>query len=310
VLFGGSNNGTAAQDTWEFDGLNWTQVMISGAKPPPRTRAAMSYSYQRGAIVLFGGQSSDQQTALNDTWLFDGTKWTELVLDPKPFARQGHVLMQSADSTLLMAGGRTNQTSSFDDAWRLDAMGWSKIADATAQKVTNAGITMHRLLNRPVSFGGNIGATLANQTFELDGTWKELQSSSPPPAISFAPMAYVDGRTVLMLQRETAVSLPTSISWELKLQSNPEGTPERCIEGIQGDPDANLDSDKDGLIGCADPDCWNICTPLCPPTTTFGAKHWPASCEDVYPGAPHCGDGVCNAFIENYIVCPTDCAAP
>jgi hypothetical protein len=54
------------------------------------------------------------------------------------------------------------------------------------------------------------------------------------------------------------------------------------------------DLDADGLAGCDDPDCWARCTPLCPPGTT---------CD---PAAPHCGDGVCNAALEQGF-CPSDC---
>ncbi len=28
---------------------------------------------------------------------------------------------------------------------------------------------------------------------------------------------------------------------------------------------ANVDLDGDGLSGCADPDCWIACAPMCPP---------------------------------------------
>ena len=55
------------------------------------------------------------------------------------------------------------------------------------------------------------------------------------------------------------------------------------------------DSDGDGLAGCADPDCSGRCTPWCPPHAT---------CD---PTTPHCGDGVCSE-VENYDICPTDCA--
>jgi hypothetical protein len=54
------------------------------------------------------------------------------------------------------------------------------------------------------------------------------------------------------------------------------------------------DADGDGLVGCADPDCWARCTPHCPPGTT---------CD---PAQPHCGDGTCSA-VESHALCPQDC---
>jgi len=56
-----------------------------------------------------------------------------------------------------------------------------------------------------------------------------------------------------------------------------------------------LDGDGDGLIGCADPDCWGYCTPECPPG---------AVCS---PTAARCGDGACNPSLENGQLCPADC---
>jgi len=65
---------------------------------------------------------------------------------------------------------------------------------------------------------------------------------------------------------------------------------ERCRYG--------LDGDDDGKIGCADPDCFGYCSPLCNPTLmTCGTQ------------APRCGDGTCQSY-ESSRLCPMDCGAP
>ena len=58
----------------------------------------------------------------------------------------------------------------------------------------------------------------------------------------------------------------------------------------------SFDNDQDGLAACDDPDCWVVCTPLCPPGATCDAAD------------PHCGDGTCNAALENCRNCAADCA--
>jgi hypothetical protein len=58
-----------------------------------------------------------------------------------------------------------------------------------------------------------------------------------------------------------------------------------------------LDGDGDGHRGCDDPDCWAVCTPLCPP-------YLPACPAD----APRCGDGTCDP-LEACTSCALDCGA-
>ena len=55
-----------------------------------------------------------------------------------------------------------------------------------------------------------------------------------------------------------------------------------------------LDGDLDGLFGCADPDCFGHCAPLCPPQ---------APCNTA---SQRCGDGDCDA-VESCRLCPLDC---
>jgi len=81
VLFGGSSlHGSSApfaalDDTWKWNGENWSRVETT-TSPPARTRAAMWYDTTLERIVLHGGRGSTG--ALNDTWAFDGADWEEL----------------------------------------------------------------------------------------------------------------------------------------------------------------------------------------------------------------------------------------
>jgi hypothetical protein len=59
-----------------------------------------------------------------------------------------------------------------------------------------------------------------------------------------------------------------------------------------------IDFDGDGLAGCADPDCYYVCTPLCTPGPEL------ATCS---AASPSCGDNSCDALLENCRVCPGDC---
>lgn len=79
VMFGGSDNtGTAHDETWLYDGLDWQQVATTGPRPAPRVGARMEMVLSRGVLVLVGGRDPLTQTIFNDTWEFDGTGWSEV----------------------------------------------------------------------------------------------------------------------------------------------------------------------------------------------------------------------------------------
>lgn len=72
VLFGGISNPNNSRgdlaDTWEYDGVSWTQINIFG--PSPRENFGMTYDSNRDKIVLFGGQNTSIIGANGETWEF------------------------------------------------------------------------------------------------------------------------------------------------------------------------------------------------------------------------------------------------
>jgi hypothetical protein len=77
VLFGGyyaMSPGTMFGETWEYDGVDWTQ-RTTASTPAPRYRASMVYDEARGRVVLQGGFGAQVFT---DTWEYDGVDWTQV----------------------------------------------------------------------------------------------------------------------------------------------------------------------------------------------------------------------------------------
>jgi hypothetical protein len=73
VMFGGyywSNGHVFYDETWEYDGVNWTQV-ATVSNPDGRNGHKMAYDSVRGKVVMFGGFDSSY-SYLNDTWEYDG----------------------------------------------------------------------------------------------------------------------------------------------------------------------------------------------------------------------------------------------
>jgi hypothetical protein len=70
------------QDTWTFNGKDWTQ-MCGACAPPVRADAVMATL--GSDVVLFGGY--DGSSFLQDTWTFNGTSWTQASVSSPPPAR-------------------------------------------------------------------------------------------------------------------------------------------------------------------------------------------------------------------------------
>jgi len=81
VVFGGQATFSATStfdDTWTWDGANWTQQFPS-ASPPARANASMTYDMKLRSVVLSGGAALPFGSAFySDTWAWDGTNWTQL----------------------------------------------------------------------------------------------------------------------------------------------------------------------------------------------------------------------------------------
>lgn len=97
ILFGGDDP-VQESDTWAWDGSNWN-AKSPQAKPSARDSFGMAYDAARGQIVLFGGAGPPVNFApgsLNDTWVWDGSNWTQKTPQTSPPARQHCAMVYDA----------------------------------------------------------------------------------------------------------------------------------------------------------------------------------------------------------------------
>ncbi|MCA8971840.1 MAG: hypothetical protein KDC95_18785 [Planctomycetes bacterium] len=120
VLFGGWNAaspGTMYDDTWEYDGTNWTQVQTT-TKPTARYRTSMVYEELRGRIVMYGGFGN--ATALTDTWEYDGNDWLQVATAGPTKSTQGYAANDSWRGQNFYYGG-SGPTGVSNEAWTFKA---------------------------------------------------------------------------------------------------------------------------------------------------------------------------------------------
>ena len=93
VMFGGYqlNYGAPAQDTWEYDGVDWTPKPIgtlpATARAPrwPTTRTSALHDVRRHPARTTSGTPA----RVNETWTYNGTDWAMLNPLTKPPVRAG-----------------------------------------------------------------------------------------------------------------------------------------------------------------------------------------------------------------------------
>ena len=127
VLFGGESYGPMHfNDTWEWDGANWSMASPSTS---PSARVYASAAVANGKLIMFGGEAAAQP--LGDTWSWDGTNWTELQPTASPSAR-GYAQMGSLRDTPVLFGGADAQDNVLADTWTWTGTTWVSVPAAEA----------------------------------------------------------------------------------------------------------------------------------------------------------------------------------
>jgi subtilisin family serine protease len=189
-------------DTWTYDGTDWTR-MAPAALPPRLRDLAMAYDAARGQTVLFGGR--DPLGYYDETWVWDGSTWTKLNPATKPPARiRSAMVYDSAREVVVLFGGVAGEPGGWyyaNDTWEWDGTDWSQIT-TTSSPSPRWGMSMAFDSNRNVTvlFGGGTDS-ISTETWEYDGAdWTLRTPLHSPQADDFHPMAFdaAHGQCVLV----------------------------------------------------------------------------------------------------------------
>jgi hypothetical protein len=215
--------GLTVQVTVKNTSAGWTQVLPDSTSPNVTQPAAryfhgVSYAYDaaRQRTVVFGGSTGTAY--LNDTWEWDGTRWTPVQADTatpgssQPPQRESASMAGSPQSRTLLFGG-SDDNGFFNDTWQWTGTNWTKLqsdsfSPGANQPAQRAGSVMayDNARQRTVLFGGSGWTGFLNDTWEWNGTtWTRMQADTATPGDSQpsrrtgAVLAYdsVRGRTVL-----------------------------------------------------------------------------------------------------------------
>ena len=205
VVFSGEIGAGPPQvaDTWIWDGRNWSQA-TPATSPPARQGATMAYDADSGQLILFGGETGTNSGLLNDTWMWNGTIWTQLAPATSPPARYDAAMAYDpATRQLVLFGGfgAADNSDDLNDTWTWNGTTWKKATPANSPPVrvtaglaydpANAGLVLFGGLG-PAPFGQQAPpSAFLNDTWIWNGSnWTQQRPAASPPARSAASFVY------------------------------------------------------------------------------------------------------------------------
>jgi hypothetical protein len=128
-----------------YAGLHRTGAAVRGGYPAARAFAAMAYDASTGDVVMFGGAGAGGRV-LGDTWLWDGSAWSQAAPSQSPPPRYGAQMAWDPRShRVILLGGTGGSACSapgeapgqpgggaagcgpLQDAWAWDGSTWSRL---------------------------------------------------------------------------------------------------------------------------------------------------------------------------------------
>ena len=192
VLFGGVKCAGFRNDTWEWNGNDWTQGSPASS-PSARYSHTMAYDSQRGVTVLFGGYSG---SLLADTWEWDGVNWVEgnRSIIRRPVSGTRWLTIVPGVITVLFGGMLDpNVHILSDETWEWDGSNW-KECTLGVKPSTRIYHTMAYDIPRDVTVlvGGNDGSNSLGDTWEYTGEASSPTSTptkGPSPTPTMTPLS-------------------------------------------------------------------------------------------------------------------------
>lgn len=161
-------------------------------QPVLRHTGRLCWSAPNQAVLLFGGGDATN-TALDDTWTWDGSDWQQQASAQRPAARWGHVLAEDPVGGVLLFGGANGPTY-YGDSWRWDGVTWQLLPAAMSPAPRAFAVAaLDPIRNHVVLFGGSAGLTSFLDTWTWDGSaWTQAVPTLVPSgaaSLAFDPAA-------------------------------------------------------------------------------------------------------------------------
>lgn len=180
-------------ETWEHDGISWTQLAPTHA-PPLRRGFSFAYDSTRRETVLFGGGGT------GSTWIWNGSDWRHAA-SSGPVGRSDAGLADDPSRGVLVLFGGFASTFPFGqalgDTWEWDGFAWrQRISPVSPPPSWPVELVCDRSRRRTVLHLG----TSPVETWEWDGAvWTQRLLSGGPDCYPTPTMGYDRSRARTIL---------------------------------------------------------------------------------------------------------------
>jgi hypothetical protein len=179
-----------ATELWSWDGREWALLPATGSRAPAaRHASAAVYDSQRNRVVTFAGRLGLAEQIKNDTWEWDGARWSEMT-DAGMGARDHHMMAYDSarGRTVLFGGGLfPRQAGPWPtDTWEWDGTRWSRVD--TAGPVGRIAAMVYDSRRREMVMFGGVGQSPGagqpqpnfGDTWTWNGqTWRKAAEGGP-----------------------------------------------------------------------------------------------------------------------------------
>ncbi|MGE5183616.1 MAG: hypothetical protein ACM31C_16205, partial [Acidobacteriota bacterium] len=158
--------------------------------PPGRAGAAMAFDANIGHVIMFGGaEASGGGSTVAETWVWDGTNWTQLAPATSPGNRGGaRMAFDSAHKYVLMYGGQPASGTADNHVWAWSGSNWSDLGTSTGPATgwDVSSLTFDANVGKIVAWDGTAGTT-----YEWSGSaWTAVAAATPTTTRSYLTMTY------------------------------------------------------------------------------------------------------------------------
>lgn len=205
LLWGGSTpidsgrSSTFFNDTWAWDGRQWTLLGENGQK---FSGARLAYDTRRNRVVSFGGYN---RMPLADLRTFDGRDWLTLGQHPEIRVAEPGFVYDNRRDRFVSFGGSAGRGAASGGTWEFDNERWHKVTVPGPPPRQGHVMVFDATRNRTVLFGGmGVGAPgqqppSLGDTWEYDGaTWTEKPVEGPGARLA-AGAAFDSRRGIVLI---------------------------------------------------------------------------------------------------------------